>query len=313
MNPEPVSGAPEILADTPNFFIVGAPKCGTTALYEYLRPHPNIFMSKVKEPHYFAKDLGTYPFVKTLDEYTRLFAGSGPQHLRVGEASVYYLRSSVALANIREFNPEARIIAMFRNPVDMVYSLHSQLLYVSEETVSDFATAWRLQERRRQGLDLPPTSRGAFLLQYAEVGKFGTQAQRVFSAFPREQVKLILYDDFAASAKTVYDDVIEFLGIPHDGRTEFPPINENKRARVAWLRDFYRKPPPVLRSAVRGLKDVLGAEGLSAAKKKFVALNTVKGRRPPLSPEGRAEVVEAFRDEVALLSRLMNRDLSHWV
>ncbi len=300
------------MADKPNVFIVGAPKCGTTALYEYLRPHPNIFMSKVKEPHYFAKDLGTYPFVKTLDDYTRLFAGSGPQHLRVGEASVYYLRSSVAIANIREFNPDAKIIAMFRNPVDMVYSLHSQLLYVSEETVGDFATAWRLQERRRQGRDLPPTSRGPFLLQYAEVGHFGTQARRVLSTFPREQVKLILYDDFAASPKAVYDDVIGFLDIPHDGRTTFPQINENKRARVAWLRDFYRKPPPVLRSAIRGLKDVLGAEGLSAAKKKFVALNTVKGRRPPLAPELRAELVEAFRDEVALLSRLLNRDLSHW-
>jgi hypothetical protein len=74
------------LAVKPNFFIVGAPKCGTTALYEYLRPHPNIFMPKVKEPHFFAKDLGTYPFIKTLEDYTRLFAAAGSRHLRVGEA-----------------------------------------------------------------------------------------------------------------------------------------------------------------------------------------------------------------------------------
>ncbi len=165
----------------PNFFIVGAPKCGTTALYEYLRPHPNIFMPELKEPHFFAKDLGTYPRIKTLEDYTGLFAGSTPEHLRVGEASVYYLRSSVAIANIHGFNPDARIIAMFRNPVDMVYSLHSQLLYWSEEIEPDFETAWRLQERRSQGLQLPPHSRGSFLLQYAQVGRFGTQTDRLLS------------------------------------------------------------------------------------------------------------------------------------
>jgi hypothetical protein len=300
------------LVAKPNFFIVGAPKCGTTALYEYLRHHPNIFMSQLKEPHFFAKDLGSYPAVKTLEDYTKLFADRGEEHLRVGEASVYYLRSSVAISNIREFNPDARIIAMFRNPVEMVYSLHSQLLYVSEETVSDFETAWRLQDRRRQGLDLPPASRGAFLVQYQEVGRFGTQTQRLLSAFPREQVKLILYDDFAASPKDVYDEVIRFLGIPHDNRTDFPPINENKRARMDWLRNFYRKPPPALRDAVRGLKRAVGAEGITAVQQKIVDFNTVKARRAPLTPELRAELVEAFRDEVALLSRQLNRDLSHW-
>jgi hypothetical protein len=301
------------LTAKPNFFIVGAPKCGTTALYEYLRPHPNIFMPSLKEPHFFARDLGTYPRIKTLQEYTEIFAESTDKHLSVGEASVYYLRSSVAIPNIREFNPDARIIAMFRNPVEMVYSLHSQLLYVSEETERDFETAWRLQERRSRGLDLPPAIRSPLLVQYAQIGQFGTQAQRALSLFPREQVKLILYDDFTASPQRVYDEVIDFLGIPHDGRAAFPRINENKRARVAWLKAFYRKPPAVLRDAIRSLKQAVGEERISAAKKKMVALNTVREQRSPLSPEFRAELVAVFRDEVALLSRLVNRDLSHWV
>lgn len=300
------------MAARPNFFIAGAPKCGTTALYEYLMPHPSVFMPKVKEPHFFARDLGTYRSVRTMDEYAGLFAESTPRHLAVGEASVYYLRSSVAIPGIREFNPDAKIIAMFRNPVDMVYSLHSQLLHVSEETVEDFETAWRLQERRSRGVDLPPKIRSPLLVQYTQVGQFGTQAERVLSAFPAAQVKLILLEDLAASPQRVYDEVVEFLGIPHDGRTQFPRINENKRSRVAWLRRFYRKPPPVLRQAVRSLKQAVGAEGISAVKKKLVALNTVRERRPPLSPALRAELVETFRDEVALLSRLLNRDLSHW-
>jgi hypothetical protein len=270
-------------------------------------------MSTVKEPHFFAKDLGTYPFIKTLEEYTRLFADSTEQHLRIGEASVYYLRSTTAIAGIHEFNPDAKIIAMFRNPVEMVHSLHSQLLYVSEETESDFETAWRMQERRSQGIGLPPASRGAFLLQYQQVGQFGTQTERLLSVFPPAQVKLILYDDFAASPQAVYDDVIQFLDLPHDQRTEFPRINESKRARLAWLRNFYRKPPPPLRTAFRSLKRAVGGGSIRAVTRKIVDLNTVRERRPPLSPAFRAELVAVFRDEITLLSRLLKRDLSHWV
>lgn len=301
------------MAVKPNLFIVGAPKCGTTALYEYLRRHPNIFMATVKEPHFFATDLGHYPFIKTLDAYTGLFTASTGAHLRVGEASVYYLRSSVAIPNIRAFNPDARIIAMFRNPVEMVHSLHAQLLYVAEETVSDFETAWRLQERRSRGLDLPKASRGAFLLQYAEVGRFGTQTERLLATFPPAQIKLILYDDFAASPRAVYDEVIEFLELPPDGRTEFPRINDSKRARVAWVRDVLRKPPPVLRRGYRSLKRAVGGRLLDSITREIAGRNTVTERRQPLSPAFRGELVDAFRDEVALLSRLLGRDLSRWV
>ena len=202
---------------------------------------------------------------------------------------------------------------MLRNPVDMVYSFHSEILDWSIETVSDFETAWRLQERRSQGTALPPGIASPLLVQYADIGRFGTQAQRLLSIFPRAQVKLILYDDFAASPQNVYAEVIDFLDIPHDNRTEFPRINENKRARLSWLRDFYRKPPPILRSAFRGLKRAVGPEGINAVKERIVDLNTVKERRPPLSADFRAELVEAFHDEVALLSRILDRDLRHWV
>ncbi len=300
------------MAAKPNFFIVGAPKCGTTALYEYLRLHPNIFMPKIKEPHYFAKDLGSYPRIKTAEEYAAMFADAGAAHLRVGEASVYYLRSAVAIPNIRAYDPEARIIAMFRNPVEMLHALHAQLLYVAEETEPDFERAWRLQERRKQGLDLPPRSRGAFLLQYAEFGRFGTQTERLLATFPREQVMLILYDDFAASTRAVYDQTLEFLGLPHDERAAFPRINEHKRARLAWLRDLARKPPPALQSVIRGLKQMVGEEEISSLKRRLVALNTARERRPPLTPEFRRELVEEFRTEVARLAALTGRDLRHW-
>ena len=300
------------LAAKPNFFIAGAPKCGTTALYEYLRSHPQVFMPNLKEPHFFSDDLITHQFVRTLDEYTRLFAGASPHQLRVGEASASYLLSFAALPAIREFNPDARIIAMFRNPVDMVYSFHSQLLYWSEETEGDFEKAWALQERRRRGIDVPATCREPFWLQYRDVGRFGTQAQRLLSVFPRDQVKLILFDDFAASPQGIYNEVIDFLGISSGYRTEFPRVNENKRARLNWLGDLYRKPPPMVRQAYVRLKRTAAGKQLKHLKQWIVNLNTVRERRPPLSPEFRAELVVTFRDEVALLSRLIGRDLSHW-
>jgi hypothetical protein len=296
----------------PNFFIVGAPKCGTTALYRYLRLHPNIYMPTKKEPHFFARDLGSYPAIKTMEDYTALFRGAEPRHQRVGEASVYYLRSAVAIPDILAFNPEARIIAMFRNPVEMVHSFHSQLLYWAEETVTDFESAWRLQEPRRRGLDLPPKSRGAFLLQYAEMARFGSQAERLLSVVPGGQAKLILYDDFAASPRQVYSEVVEFLGLPPDERTEFPRINDNKRAKVGWLRNLIRKPPPVLREAYREVKARVGPKRLDAIRQGVIERITVKERRDPLSPAFRAELVDVFRGEVALLSRLLGRDLSHW-
>jgi Sulfotransferase family len=269
-------------------------------------------MPRVKEPHFFATDLKPYPIIQTPEAYAALFRDRTPDHLAAGEASVYYLRSTAALPNIRAFNPDARIIAMFRNPVDMVYALHAQLLYVSEEPVADFEAAWRLQSRRAQGLDLPKRSRGSFLLQYGEFARFGTQVERLLANFPESHVKLILHEDFAADPERVYREVVRFLGLPHDNRTEFPRVNDSKRARVPWLRDFLRKPPPLLHQTVRSLKRAVGAGPVESVKRAIVTRNTVTAARSPLSPAFRAELVEEFRGEVMLFSRLLQRDLTHW-
>jgi hypothetical protein len=145
------------------------------------------------------------------------------------------------------------------------------------------------------------------------MGQFGTQTERLLSIFPRQQVKLLLFDDFSVSPQRVYEDVIDFLGVPRDNRTDFPRINENKKARIGWLKDFIRRPPPQLRRAYHRVKETVGAAGLGAIKKEILTLNTMRAERPPLAPTLRAELVEAFREEVALLSRILNRDLSHWV
>lgn len=165
----------------PNFFIVGAPKCGTTAVSEYLRNHPSIFMSFPKEPHHFSDDFAQFREYRRLDDYMKLFRGRTQDHLIVGEASVWYLYSSSAVKSIYEFNKDAKILVMLRNPIDFVCSLHSQLLFAFNEDRPDFAEAWNLQEDRAKGINLPKTCIAPQFLQYRAVAKFGAQLEHFLS------------------------------------------------------------------------------------------------------------------------------------
>jgi len=131
----------------PNFFIVGAPKCGTSALFAYLNQHPQVFMAHLKELHFFGTDV-RYPARPTLDQYLLHFA-KAREELRVGEASTSYLFSQSAAQEIRAFNPAARIVIMLRNPVDMMYSLHSEMLYWLNEDIEDFEAALEAEEKRK--------------------------------------------------------------------------------------------------------------------------------------------------------------------
>ena len=125
----------------PNFFLAGAPKCGTTSLSEYLRAHPNVFMCCPKEPFYFDDDLTRIHAVGSFDDYLALFRNCGEEHLAVGEASTCYLFSRNAMKRIHAFNDEAKIIVMFRNPADFLPSLHAELLFNFNEDQEDFTEA----------------------------------------------------------------------------------------------------------------------------------------------------------------------------
>jgi hypothetical protein len=137
----------------PNFFIIGAPKCGTTSMSEYLRSHPNIYFSTPKEPYYFCRDIiKPLPHsVQTEGQYLTLFAKADKCHQAIGEGSVYYLYSNEAVQKIRSFNPEARLIVMVRDPIDMLHSLFHQNIVNGTENAPDFPTAWKWQEDRLRG------------------------------------------------------------------------------------------------------------------------------------------------------------------
>ena len=265
----------------PNFVILGAPKCGTTALSEYLRDHPQVFVSRPKEPHYFCDDWDYYyaPGERTEEHYLHLFDDATGDHLAVGEASVWYLYSAAAASNIAAFDPAER--------------------------------AWDLQESRAAGDDLPETVRVPEFLQYGAAASLGAQLQRVHEFFPREQVKVLVMDDLKADTGAVYREALAFLGVPDDGRTEFPRVNENKVHQRPAVARFTQRPPAPLVAVAKGVKRVAGIERLGVLDR-VRRTNRQVTRREEISPEFADRLRVRFRDDVALLGDLIGRDLGAW-
>jgi hypothetical protein len=299
----------------PNFFIVGAPKCGTTALSEYLRDHPNIFFSQPKEPYFFATDFPNHRQCSDFDDYLGLFHGtSSSNYLAAGEGSAGYLYSREATRNIYEYNPEAKLIVMLRNPVDLVQSLHSQFLRDFEEEEEDFESAWNLQELRKSGKRLPKKCRTLAFLQYRDVGKLGAQMERLLEVFPKEQVKVILFEDFVADTKCIYEDVLAFLYVPSDKREYFPQINENRQYRMRWLGQFTQCPPKGLLRTYRYVKDRVGIKNFGHLLMQILRkTNSVSLVREPLRIEFRRTLTKDFEQDIRILERIIDRDLSYWV
>ncbi len=301
----------------PNFFISGAPRCGTTALYAYLSEHPQVFMSEVKELNYFAADFPHLHKITFRNEadYLRLFDRAAEQHLAVGEASPFYLYSDVAFERMRAFDPQARVLLTLRNPVDFIHSYHQLNLSLLRENEPDLAKAWDLQEARRRGEHLPPSAREPRLLLYGEMGRFSVYVRRLFAIFPREQVKIFLFDDLRRDTRQVYEDTLAFLDVPSDGRAVFPQINAGFENRSALLARLFHPPQPVYRLFMR----VISIFGPNFMKNVFrlydrlERINTSKAKRGSLDPALRERLSAHFRPDIEILAELIDRDLSHWL
>lgn len=287
----------------PNFFIVGAPRCGTTSMARYLATHPDVFISDPKEPCFFNEDMA-FRNVTNMDEYERLFM-SADREVVVGEASPLYLYSDAALPNIRRYASEARILVMLRDPISMAQSWHAELLLGQRENVPDFERAWSLQQERHEGKAIPPGSRDHSLLQYGEICRLGEQIERVFDVFPRHQVKVILLDDLKADPRGTYLRVLEFLDVEDDGRDEFPVHNRRKMLRSRTIQ-----------SALKGVGSLVRQVGLptrTGLLAPFYAMNRKPRQHPPPREEFLEKVRHHFAEDVEVLSALIERDLGHWL
>ncbi len=295
----------------PNLFLVGAPKCGTSALYSYLRAHPSVYMSHVKEPHFFCTDFPGLRRFPSDSEYVALFGGATENHTLVGEATSRYLYSRTAIAAMEQFQPAAKYIVMLRNPVELVHSLHGQLHYQFTEDEPDFETAWRLQEAREGGDRIPAACPCVNELFYGQVARLGEQVERLFQHVPRERVHLIFYDDFRDDLPGVYGDVLKYLGLDDDGRREFPRVNPHKGYRSKLLARLIVNPPFPLSTLKQALKKSFGWKETQVGRWLYARI-TVPTRREPMSRQLRDELTDVFYDDIRLLEELSGRSLDHW-
>lgn len=296
----------------PDFFIVGAPRCGTTAMYEYLRQHPEIFMPERKEPHFFGSDLTVTPkfvyYTRDIQEYCNLFA-TARNEKRIGEASTLYLKSRRAPAEIKKFSPAAKVIIMLRNPVDVIYSLHSHVVYIGEEEIKDFEGALEAERDRTLGLRIPKGNGLLDSLLYREVVKFSQQVERYFQIFGQDNVHIIIYDDLRDDTLGAYKGTLRFLGISSDFQPELGIIYENRRARSKVLQYMWANRPTTVQRYLMDCTPPWLSQGVLKALK---LVGSRPASRLPMNSELQGRLKAEFKPEVERLSQLLGRDLTHW-
>ncbi len=304
----------------PDFFIVGAPKCGTTALNHYLAAHPDIYVAQ-KELHFFGADLHFSPrfYRRDRDAYLAEFDAWNGQ-TRAGETSVWYLFSRQAAAEIKAFNPNARIIIMLREPVAMLYSVYCAFCADGNENLPTFKEALAAENDRRARRRISRQTYLAQALAYRTTACFTEQVRRYFDAFGRERVLVIIYDDFSTDTADSYRKTLDFLGVASGGAgVAFEVINGNvngnlsvrSRAMLAILND------PLIRRTAIGLRRWVPRRIFMAVQKtglRLEAINSIKSpqKRSPPELELQLSLRREFAPEVERLSALLERDLTHW-
>jgi hypothetical protein len=291
----------------PDFFIAGAPKCGTTALFAYLSQHASVFMPRIKEPKFFCTDLRTNGGVYAPDEYRALFAPA-PAQCVTGEASTLYLYSKVAIERIMAYNPDAKIIVMLRYPVDAAHSLHAAGWSHKVENIEDFEDAWRLQAARLSGEHMPPRWPDAATLQYGAIYSYAAQVRRVLEHVPEQQRHFVVYEDFFADAPRHYAEILYFLRLTPNNPTAFGVINPAVGSRSRRVEGLLREPPQWLKTLYAPIRPLFHAAGLHPAGIVW-GLNSVPRQKSALRPAFRAELDRYFSNDIAELERLLGRRL----
>ncbi len=225
----------------PNLFIVGLPKCGTTFLYHYLSKHPQIFFPKFKEPHYFGSDLirqnGSYSL--NFEEYISLF---NSKKKIIGEASTFYMFSKLASREIYKFNPNAKIIIMLRDLVDLAHSMHSQFVFSGDEKIEDFESALKAEKKRYELREKPKQTTILNKLFYKNnILSIPENIRSFQELFGKENIKFIFLDEIQNNPRKVLKDTFLFLKVDNNFPIEnFKVINQNKRYRFKFVRDFIK-------------------------------------------------------------------------
>lgn len=297
----------------PDLFIIGAPKCGTTSLYAYLKGHPDVFMSPTKEPRYFSPDVQPGVLREGLrygvdfERYLDLFAEARDEK-RVGEATTRYLYSREAPRLIREFQNEPWIVAILRNPVDMMHSLHRHYLSEGAEDIESFEEALAAEDDRRQGRRVPRYSFGELLL-YRDWARFGAQLTRWFDTFGPQRAHVMIFEDFVRQPLEELRRLLEFLEVDSEYRpSSFDAHNQANVPRSKALRSLLND--RVVRRTVRVLPASLRQHTTRRVGRLLRKLNRKPTRRDRLDPALVARLKEELASDVAVLGQLLGRDMN---
>lgn len=295
----------------PNFLIIGAAKCGTTALYYYLQQHPQIFMSLVKEPSFFALEGRSLDYqgpgdaeacregTVDLASYQALFQDVRDEKA-IGEASTTYISTPGAAERIHHYIPDVKLIALLRDPVSRAYSNFTHMRRDGREPLNDFETAMQ-DEARRVAANWEP------IWQYRERGFYGAQLQKYYDIFGRDRIQVHLASDLKQQPLDVVKKVFQFLEVDD---TFVPDVsqthNESGVPRSRALHNVLTRQNP--------LKSVVKSFLPPASRRKLAAkLEENNLKKVPLPPEVRARVQEIYRDDILHLQNLIGRDLSAWL
>jgi hypothetical protein len=302
----------------PDFFIVGHAKSGTTALYEMLRVHPQIYMPDSKEPWFFARDMrrrfqpaGPDQPPETLAEYLSLFVGAGADQ-RVGEASSSYLWSRTAAGAIAAARPDARMIAILREPVSFLRSLHLQLLQTHVESKKDLRRAMSLEAARRHGKHVPRRSQRPQLLQYSDHVRYVEQLRRYRELFAPEQMLVLIYEDFRRENEQTVRRVLRFLDVDDTHPIETLSANPTVLMRSQQLDELLHSVSVGrgrLSAVAKGGLKALAPQPLRHGILRVARRRVVHGQAPPVDDEFVRELRRRFKGEVVALSDYLERDL----
>jgi hypothetical protein len=305
-------------ARVPDFFMVGQPKCGTTALYEMLRQHPDIYLPDLKEPEFLASDMRRWfqppssgPLPSTLEQYLALFANARTDQ-RAGEASTFYMTSHAAASAIAALNRDARIIALFREPASFLRSLHLQLLENHVEDQRDLRRAIDFETRRRHGRRIPRRCCRPQALHYSEHVQYAAQLARYDAVFPREQMLILIYEEFRDDNAAAVRHVLRFLDVDDSAPIASTKVNATVALRSQRLDELVHRysvgRDPLSHMVKTGIKAVV-PEGTRRRLLKAVQADIVHTAVRPADEGFMEELRRRLKPEVERLSEALGRDL----
>jgi hypothetical protein len=296
----------------PNFFLIGAPKCGTTALASYLDMHPKVAVVARKEPWFWSHDVVNpgppHLQVQSRDEYFSLFRDLKPEARVLVDASTSYLFSERAIAEILAFAPDARFAAILRRPRDLVHSLYFEQRMSLAEPCAHFSEAWSAARTRR-----PRDASGRWSFRdYAWIASYARHLERFFELVPASRRVVLVFEDFTVDPGGAYRALLALGGVEDDGRTTFPAANGAKTSNsrvVSWLvHELPRRAPRTFATARR----LSTRAGLQNVRGRLMRRFTTRLDKPELEPTLAREIDAFFEPEVARVERLLGRTLGAW-